>query len=285
MAFARHATGPTADLRALLSQVHPVFMLPPVAASLFGAVTAVGAAWDLSVAAGHVIAVFLAVYTAHLKDGYVDFYVRGEDDDHPLTRRGIWIAIGGAALGFGGCLLLLGIWGGLGAVAITAPLWAIGFLHAPQFDTHPVTTTLGYPLGIALAILGGHYVQAGTLSVGVVGFATVFLLVLTGVKIIDDEQDYAYDRSIEKRTVSVVLGRRPARRLAMGLFGAGLGLLLVGGIVGPFPPAVPVAAVVFGLVAALALRRPPTVATMLLVRGAYLFLAVLVAVVWLRPLS
>jgi len=285
MVFARHATGPTADLRALLSQVHPVFMLPPVAASLFGAVTAVGAAWDLTVATGHVVAVFLAVYTAHLKDGYVDFYVRGEDDDHPLTRRGVWIAIVGATLGFGGCLLLLGIRGGLGTVAITAPLWVIGFLHAPQFDTRPVTTTLGYPLGIALAILGGHYVQANTLSVGVVGFATVFLLVLTGVKIIDDEQDYTYDQSIEKRTVSVVLGRQSARRLAMGLFGAGLGLLLVGGIVGLFPPTVPVAAVVFGLVAALALRRPPTVATMLLVRGAYLFLAVLVAVVWLQPLS
>ena len=40
MAVARHGTGPAATVRALWSQVHPVFMLPPVAASLFGGVLA-----------------------------------------------------------------------------------------------------------------------------------------------------------------------------------------------------------------------------------------------------
>jgi len=86
MAIARHEHGLQADLRALLSQVHPVFMLPPLAASWFGA--AVAGEFALSVGAIHMTAIFFAVYTAHVKDGYVDFHRRGEDDDHPMTIRG-----------------------------------------------------------------------------------------------------------------------------------------------------------------------------------------------------
>ena len=45
------------------------------------------------------------------------------------------------------------------------------------------------------------------------------------------------------------------------------------------------AAVVFGAVLAFAYRAESTLATMLLIRGSYLFLAVLVAAVWFRPLG
>ncbi|MFB6163642.1 MAG: ubiquinone biosynthesis protein UbiA, partial [Haloarculaceae archaeon] len=76
MAIARSGAGVTPALRALGSQVHPVFMLPPLAASSFGALLAGEPA--LPLAALHVTAMFAAVYTAHVKDGYVDFYVRGE---------------------------------------------------------------------------------------------------------------------------------------------------------------------------------------------------------------
>ncbi|MFD1525434.1 ubiquinone biosynthesis protein UbiA, partial [Halolamina salina] len=37
MGIARHGSGPAALLGAYASQVHPVFMLPPVATALFGA--------------------------------------------------------------------------------------------------------------------------------------------------------------------------------------------------------------------------------------------------------
>ena len=48
MALARHERGVRADLGALLSQVHPVFMLPPLAASWFGA----GVAGEFTIAVG-----------------------------------------------------------------------------------------------------------------------------------------------------------------------------------------------------------------------------------------
>jgi len=105
MAIARHEHGLQADLRALLSQVHPVFMLPPLAASWFGA--AVAGEFALSVGAIHMTAIFFAVYTAHVKDGYVDFHRRGEDDDHPMTIRGCRLSLLAAGV-FAVCTLTLG---------------------------------------------------------------------------------------------------------------------------------------------------------------------------------
>jgi lycopene cyclase domain-containing protein len=281
MSIARHGDGPVLAARALASQVHPVFMLPPLAASLFGGLLA-----GRLVAASliHVAAVFLAVYTAHVKDGYVDFYGRGEDDDHPMSERGCRLALAAAAVGFAACLAALWILVGPGAALVTLPTWLIGFLHAPQLDTNPVTTTVGYPTGIALAIVGGSVV-AGTLSQTALAFAAVFLIVLSGVKVIDDSTDYDYDRSIEKRTVAVALGRARARRLAYWLMGAGLLAVVLLSVDGLFPAAAPVAALAFGAVALIARRAGPELATMLLVRGAYLFLAGLVAAVWFRPLT
>lgn len=283
MAIARHDTGAWADLRALASQVHPVFMLPPLAASWFGA--AVAGEFGLAVGTIHMAAMFFAVYTAHVKDGYIDFYSRGEDDDHPLSVRGCRLALVGAAVGFGGCTLALWLLVGPGAALITLPTWFIGYLHAPQLDTNPITTTLGYPTGIALAILGGFYVQTTTLDAAVAGFALVFLVTLAGVKIIDDEQDYAYDRSIGKRTVSVTLGRTSARSLAVSLMLLGLFGVLWGTVSGLFPPSSPVAALAFAAIVLVARHADSTIATMLLIRGAYVFLALLLVAVWFRPLS
>ncbi len=283
MAIARHESGVSADIRALLSQIHPVFMLPPLAASWFGA--AVAGAFTVTVGALHMSAMFFAVYTAHVKDGYVDFYQRGEDDDHPMSIRGCRFALVGAALGFAACTLSLGVVVGPRAALITLPTWFIGYLHAPQLDTNPVTTTLGYPAGIALAILGGFYVQTATLTPAAIGFALVFLVTLAGVKIIDDEQDYDYDRSIDKRTVSVLLGPWPARRVAAALMFLGLLGVLWGTIGGTFPPSSPLGALAFATIVLIAIRAEPTIATMLLVRGAYVFLALLFVAVWFRPLS
>jgi len=283
MSISRHEHGLRADLRALLSQVHPVFMLPPLAASWFGA--AVAGEFALSAGAIHMTAIFFAVYTAHVKDGYVDFHRRGEDDDHPMTVRGCRLCLLAAGVGFAACTLALGALVGPGAALVTLPTWFVGYLHAPQLDTNPFTTTLGYPTGIALALLGGFYVQTTEVTATILGFALVFLVTLAGVKIIDDEQDYAYDRSIDKRTVSVLLGRPRARTLAFSLLMAGLVGVLWGTVVGLFPPSAPAAALAFGSVALVARRADPTIATMLLIRGAYVFLALLLVAVWFRPLS
>jgi lycopene cyclase domain-containing protein len=283
MSIARHDGGLDAAVRAFASQVHPVFMLPPLSASLFGAILA--GPFAVLPAVVHATAVFFAVYTAHVKDGYVDFYVRDEDDDHPMTRRGCHLGLAGAALGFAACLAVLAAVAGPTAALLTLPTWFVGYFHAPQLDTNPVSATAGYPFGIALCIVGGYAVQTGALAAVPLAFAVVFLLVLSGVKVIDDGQDYAYDRSIDKRTVAVVLGPDRAYRFADLLLGAGLFLVVGFAVTGLFPPSAPAAAVAFAVVALVARRGTPRLATMLLVRGAYVFLAVLVVAVYYRPLA
>ena len=224
MGIARHGSALRADAAALASQIHPVFMLPPLAASWFGAILA--GEFSIAVGAVHAAAIFFAVYTAHLKDGYVDFHVRDEDDDHPLTARGCRLALVGATVGFVAALAAVVAVAGPVAGLVTLPGWVIGYLHAPQFDTNPVTVTGGYPAGMALALVGGFYVQAGTFAPAIVGLAATFLVALSGVKVVDDTTDVIYDRSIGKRTVAVALGPRRAREVAFGLMGVGMFLVV-----------------------------------------------------------
>ena len=283
MGVARHGSGATATVGAYASQVHPVFMLPPVAAAWFGATLADSVRFAPTLAVS--LATFFAVYTAHVKDGYVDFHLRGEDDDHPLTRRGCRLGLLGAAAGFAGSLAAVWLVAGPLAALVTVPTWLIGYLHAPTLDTNPVTATAGYPAGVALVILAGHYAQAGQFAPRVAGFAGVFFVVLCGVKVIDDATDYDYDRSIGKRTVAVTLGPARARQFAFLLMGVGLFAVIAFAIDGLFPPAAVLAVVPFAVVAVVARRREPKVATMLLVRAAYLLLAGLLVAAFFRPLQ
>jgi 1,4-dihydroxy-2-naphthoate octaprenyltransferase len=287
MSISRHAAGPQPALAALASQVHPVFMLPPLAASLFGAVLA-GGVTDVSVglAALHVTAAFFALYTAHVTDGYVDFYVREEDDDHPLSARGCKVALAGASLAFFVCLVAIGLLVNVPAALLTLPGWLIAVNHAPQLDTNPVGATAGYPSGIGFALLGGYYIQTVALTPLVVALAAVFVVVLSGIKVIDDAKDYEYDRSIGKRTVAVALGRKRARTTAYLLMGTGMVAVVTLAVVLPeMPLGAGLASVAFGAVAVVARRAEPELATKLLIRGSYVFLAVLVATVWFRPLG
>ncbi|SEO24409.1 1,4-dihydroxy-2-naphthoate octaprenyltransferase [Halogranum amylolyticum] len=283
MHIARHDSGVGGALRALASQIHPVFMLPPVAASAFGAVLAGLTAPGLALL--HVATAFVALYTAHVKDGYVDFYGRGEDDDHPLTAAGCRFALAGSTALFFTGLLAVGVLVGPVAALLTLPGWLFGYLHAPHLDMNPVTATMGYPTGIGFALVGGYYVQAESLSASVVAFAVVFVTILSGIKIIDDSKDYEYDRSIDKRTVAVVLGRRRARTTAFAVMTLGLVAAVGFVLVRAFPPSAVAAPLVFGVVAAFAARGDDELATMLLIRGSYVFLALLVVAVWFRPLT
>ncbi|MDG5761711.1 UbiA family prenyltransferase [Natronococcus sp. A-GB1] len=283
MSLARHGAGVGATARAFWSQVHPVFMLPPLAASLFGAVLA--NAFAPGVATLHVVAMFAAVYTAHVKDGYVDFYVRGEDDDHPLTERGCRLGLAVSTATFASCTVALFVLVDWIAAALTIPAWVIAYYHAPQLDMNPVTATTGYPLGIALSLLGGFYVQAETFALVPIGFAAVFLVLLSGIKVIDDAKDYDYDRSIRKRTVAVTVGPDRAYTVAYGLMVTALLVVVAFAAARVFPPSAVLAALAFAAIAVVAHRAPPKLATMLLIRGSYVFLAVLVAAVWFEPLA
>jgi len=268
---------------AFVSQIHPVFMLPPVAASAFGAVLAVD--FSLPLAGLHMATAFCALYVAHLKDGYIDFHHRGEDDDHPLSARGCRVGLAGASTAFFiGCLTLGYLVDPIAAL-VTLPGWLIGYLHAPQLDMHPLGATAGYPTGIGFALLGGFYVQTSTLTLPVVAYAVVFTTILCGIKTVDDMTDYAYDQSINKRTVAVVLGRREARRFAHGLMLAGMVMVVLLAALGVFPPTAAFAPVAFGAVFIISRRAEEKHATMLLIRGSYVFLAVLVVAAWFQPLQ
>src|SRR6056297_2596505 len=105
MPISRRESGVAPAVRALVSQVHPVFMTPPVASSLCGGVLA--GRFDLAAGLVHATAIFAAVYTAHVKDGYVDFYVRDEDDDHPFSERGCKRALGLSTATVGLCCVVL----------------------------------------------------------------------------------------------------------------------------------------------------------------------------------
>lgn len=276
MAVARHGSGPAVTGRAIASQVHPVFMLPPVATSWFGAILAAGGSVDLALL--HSVAIFAAVYTAHVKDGYVDYHVRGEDDDHPLTVTGCRICLIGSTILFVACVSLLWVFVDAVAAALTAPTWAIAYLHAPQLDMNVFGVTLGYPVGIAIALLGGFYVQAMQITSLPLAFAAVLLVLLIGIKIIDDEQDVAYDRSIDKPTVAVVVGPDRARQIASTCLVASIvlvGLFTVGAI---FPPAVLLATIPLLAVILIASPADAETATALLIRGSYVFFALLFAI-------
>ncbi|MFB6199204.1 MAG: ubiquinone biosynthesis protein UbiA [Halobacteriaceae archaeon] len=280
MAIARHGHDGKTVIAAFISQVHPVFMLPPVATALYGAL--LGRSIRLA-NASHLIAIFAAVYTAHVVDGYVDFHVRSEDDDHPLTARGCKLALIGATVTFWMATTAVYILAGLLPTLLTIPCWLIGYHHAPELDTNPITATTGYPIGVALSLLGGNAITSYGLKPIAIGSAAVFVVLLSGVKIIDDLQDYEYDRHIEKMTVGVTLGQRRGRNLAHLLLMGGIGLVPLLIFLRIFTPGTILAPIAFGFVVLTARGREPEISTKLLIRGSYVFLALLIATTWFRP--
>ncbi|WP_239640884.1 UbiA family prenyltransferase [Natrialba taiwanensis] len=234
----------TATVRGLWKHVQPIFLLPGAAMSVFGALLA--AEFSVGPAIGHVLAVSLAVYVAHLKDGYVDYYVRGEDETNPLSPRALRLAIGLATAGATACIgfLWLRAAAELVAVVLTVPLVVLGHLHAPSLDTGPVTGTADYPLGIVLAMLGGYAAQTGTVSAAVIAVCLALFPLLVGTNVLLDIVDYRHDRRLSKRTIPVALGPSRARFVAIGFIFASVGLLGVAIALGALSQRVAVAGIV-----------------------------------------
>ncbi|MBI3587840.1 prenyltransferase [Candidatus Micrarchaeota archaeon] len=207
------------------SQVHPVFMVAAIAAAVVGALYA--PASNLPNLLVFCIAVFSALYFAHVKDSYVDYFVRGEDEfsymSEAQAKRAMLVSAL-AVLACGAYFIAVGLWGVL-------PFLLGGFLlayfHTP-LDLNPVGATAGYPTGLALAAIGGYYVQAGTLPMRMFAFAFVVWLVLNGVKIVDDIKDCGWDARFGKITAPVFFGREKAKVVAAALVIAGalLGIAL-----------------------------------------------------------
>lgn len=262
-----------APVRGLLAQVRPFFLVPAVAVSGFGGLLSP----DVSVLPGilHASAVGAAVYVAHTRDNYVDYYVRGEDDRASLSEREARRVVLVASVVF--LSLLVALWriSGETVALLTAPLWVLAIAHAPYLDMHPVTVTIDYPIGIALSILGGFAAQAGAVTSEVSVVAVVYFLVLAGCKVFVDDLDYEGDLAESKPTVPVVVGREGARWIGASIVGLGAGVLIVSAIAGPFDG--PVAAAGFVPLVALAasIRRPALHPSTALALSMYPFTAVL----------
>lgn len=226
-------------LAGLAAHVRPVFMVPAVGTSVYGGLLA--ATLDPAVAAVHALAVGDALFVAHLRDGYVDGHLRGEESP-PLSATAFRRS---ALLGSALALVLAGVLASEGrplAAASVVALLALASLHAPYLDLYTVPVTVDYPLGIAVTVVGGYLAQTGRLDDGVVAVAVLLACLLAGIKVGIDRLDSAFDRTIGKRTVPVVLGPAGARRVAVGIFAATACATVGTAVAGVVPASLAVAA-------------------------------------------
>jgi hypothetical protein len=143
---------------------------------------ALSAEFQLVPAVVHASAVSAALYVAHLRDAYVDAHLRSEEEPL-LSARGNRVATAVANVLFLGTLTALWVLVGPVAAAITAPLWLLAVLHAPYLDTHALTVTVDYPVGIAIALVGGHVVQGNGLDEGVLAIGALLVVTLSTTKV------------------------------------------------------------------------------------------------------
>ena len=234
-------------LAGLLAHINPPFMAPAVGISLYGALLAPTV--SISVALLYAAAVASALFVAHLRDGYVDGHRRGEEQPVLSRRqftRAIRVAIG---VTVSLAVVLIALTSSLAGLSVGV-LLLLAYCHVPVLDRHPVFVTVDYPIGIAIALLGGFLAQTGELDPTVSAVAILFALVLSGIKISIDRLDMTFDRSIGKRTIPVLYGPAGATRIAVAVFVGAAVLPLAGVAVAVFPPVarwiaiVPVACVV-----------------------------------------
>jgi 1,4-dihydroxy-2-naphthoate octaprenyltransferase len=211
--------------RVYWSQVHPVFMVAAIGATVVGGLySPIANLGNLTI---FCVCVFAALYFAHVRDSYVDFFERGEDRFSYMTKqqaKRAMLACTLAVVACGAYFALQGLWLAVGVVFAGLLL---AFFHTPM-DLNPIGATAGYPTGLALAAIGGFYVQAGAVSNKIVFFAAAVWLVLNGVKIVDDIKDFEWDRKFGKIAAPVYFGKKKAKKVAVALVfaGATLGLLL-----------------------------------------------------------
>lgn len=268
------STGGMQTGRALLAAVQPTFMLPAVALSAAG--SALAPAVSVPLAVVHAMAVGAALYTAHVVDEYVDAHVRGEDDaslSEPVTKY----AAAASSVAF--AVLAAALWGAgaRAAVAATAPLWVLAVLHAPVLDSHPVTVTVDYPVGVALAFVGGFLAQVGRLAAGVLAVAVVLAVSLSALKVSIDRLDREFDRTIDKRTLPVLLGDRRSAVVAAVIHVLVAVLVVAFAVASALPRAAVVAAAVPVADAVIAASASRRVAVRLQMALAYPFTAALLA--------
>ena len=199
----------------------------------------IGLAWhDRVFAAGPVLLAFLAGWLIQfggvVTDNYTNLLRSPEDREHPelvdAIRRGllslddlrttIWGSFGLAAL-CGLALVFIAGWPviviGLASIAAA---WAYSAGPFP-FGRHGFADPIFFLFFGSVSVLGGYYVQAASvlgpaqwmqaLSLSALWLSLPVGALITGILIIDDIRDYAFDRVKGKNTVAVRYGRGASR--------------------------------------------------------------------------
>lgn len=223
--------------KALLLEVRPL----PTLAAMTAAVTGMAMGGTVVGWPAYAALVGVVLFASHMKDAYVDWYVRGEDQRWPwgpfpetgelIGPRGMFAAIGGALVAFGGLLAWLDP-APLSFFAVAIAGAAMALLYAPVLDKRPLGSAFSYPTGVGLAVVGGGLLATGRFVPATLAYAPPLVVTLAGAKIVEDLIDADHDSQLGKATVPVQLGPERARRLGYGLVAAGtLPLALLGPVV------------------------------------------------------
>jgi len=221
-------------IKGYIKETRPPVMVMAALAALFGC--SMAPSFDLGLALLYISAVFFILYSAHLRDTFVDYFVRKEYEKGYESRLG---DSGGVlnsdelAMGFGvgiGVALCIGLYLAWTVSWLLLPIGLIGLFFAIAYpgylDTH-WWEILIWPLGVACAFWGGYVVQTGTLALQPLILGAIVWFILIFAKIIDSHPDMEVDRKIGKETVPTLIGKERSKRLSYaGMYvGVGWGLL------------------------------------------------------------
>jgi len=200
-------------LKGYLIEIRPLPMIAALTGGLIG--FAFAHEFSLNLLFPFLFSIFLALFSAHLKDTYVDYYVYKEDVIYRFGRfdssygllsknnlvNGILFSTVVFSLltiyltSFRNFYLIFGILGLL-----------LSLTYSDKLSKNPVGACIGYPLGVSLALIGGYYLQTSMLNPIVITFSLILLLFLSSGKIIEDMIDMKHDKFFNKNTIPVLLG-------------------------------------------------------------------------------
>lgn len=257
-------------------------MLAAVFAGWLGCFLAYKTAFALDRFLLYSFCVFLALYVAHLKDTYMDFFVRKEyelgyqsrfkDAGGILEKRELLLAILFSSLLFLVISLYLGAVSSFLFTLIALVAWLIALVYVPYLDKHWFTVSISYPAGVALAVLGGYVLQAGVIDLGSVSLCLAVWWLLIGVKIVDDLPDIEGDRTLSKKTIPVVIGFKEAKNVAYVFISLGLILACLTACLRVIPFSVTCSVGVSIPVFAYSWRFDPRKGIMVLIAGSYVLM-------------
>lgn len=180
------------------------------------------------------LSIFLALFSAHLKDTYIDYYVEKEDVTYRfgrfdssyglLSKKNLVNGILFSMLIFSLLTIYLTIFRFFYLIfGIIGMLLAL--TYSEKLSKNSVGACIGYPLGVSLVLVGGYYLQTSAFNPIVIIFSMILLLFLSSGKIIEDMIDMKHDKLFNKNTIPVLLGTKKNKMFGYAL--AYLSLIMV----------------------------------------------------------